>query len=212
MLITKGCGDRTLKRQVYELVLSDILEGKLVPERPFTEKELSEKYRISKSPIREALIELCSEGVLRSIPRYGYEVLRIIEKDVEDAKRARIIIECGALSDCFDTIDQDDVQHLRSIIEDSGDDGLFIHWDRNSRFHLELMKCSGNDALFRMLEIQLRLMRRAYAQFQFSRTRKLRFKGEARSHHIIIDAIESKDKERAVQSLRDDIDSFEIVS
>ena len=41
-----GTNDGTLKMRIYRSMLNDILEGRYVPERPFTEKELTEKYQI----------------------------------------------------------------------------------------------------------------------------------------------------------------------
>ena len=62
-----------LKAQIYTKIFEDIIRGEYGPEDVLREKALVEKFHVSKSPVREALIELCKEGVLRSIPRYGYE-------------------------------------------------------------------------------------------------------------------------------------------
>ena len=59
-------GGKTLKGRIYQSMLEDILNGKYVPEEPFTEKELTEKYQISKSPIREALIQWIGQAGLAS--------------------------------------------------------------------------------------------------------------------------------------------------
>ena len=41
-----GTNDGTLKMRIYRSMLNDILEGRYVPERPFTEKELTEKQKM----------------------------------------------------------------------------------------------------------------------------------------------------------------------
>ena len=46
-----------------------------------TEGSLVEKFGVSKAPVREALVKLCSEGVLKSVPRYGYIIVRLNERD-----------------------------------------------------------------------------------------------------------------------------------
>ena len=86
-----------LKEQIYAKIFEDIIRGEYGPEDVLREKALVEKFHVSKSPVREALIELCKEGVLRSIPRYGYEVLRISDRDVEEIRGYRLILECGCL-------------------------------------------------------------------------------------------------------------------
>ena len=204
-------GGKTLKGRIYQSMLEDILNGKYVPEEPFTEKELTEKYHISKSPIREALIELCNEGILRSIPRYGYEVLRIQQKDVMDAKEARIILECGALDAYFDKITPERVDYLLTILdaERPASEDILLHWDRNSRFHIALMDSYGNAFLSDTLRRSLILMKRAYAQYQYNKWQRLSFEGTATGHRELLATIKAGDRKEAVEKLRRDVASFD---
>ena len=43
-----------------------------------------EKFGVSKSPVREALVELCKDGVLINIPRMGYQVRAVTLKEIMD--------------------------------------------------------------------------------------------------------------------------------
>ena len=65
----------TLKENIYNSIWDGIVNGEYDSNYIFNEKALVEKYKVSKSPVRDALIELCSDGILRSIPRYGYEIV-----------------------------------------------------------------------------------------------------------------------------------------
>ena len=67
----------SLKDTIYKAILQDILSYEYKPNDILNEKALVEKYGCSKSPVREALLELCADNILRSIPRYGYEVIRV---------------------------------------------------------------------------------------------------------------------------------------
>ena len=67
----------SLKDSIYKAIMQDILSYEYKPNDILNEKALVEKYGCSKSPVREALLELCADNVLRSIPRYGYEVIRV---------------------------------------------------------------------------------------------------------------------------------------
>ena len=64
----------TIKERVYNEVYNDIFSGKYEPNEILTENKLVEKYSVSKSPVREALLELCKDQVLQSLPRLGYQV------------------------------------------------------------------------------------------------------------------------------------------
>ena len=205
---TKGL---SLKQTVYNQLFSDILSGSYLPETVITEKELVERFGISKSPIREALIELCNEKILRSIPRYGYEVLKITERDIREAKEARLILESGALSANFDKITEEDIERLRELLEVDSNEEMDIikHWQKNSNFHLELMRLYGNQFLTQMLETSLNFMTRAYVQYQFNKYRQTKFQGKSMKHRELLDAIKNGEKDKAVAILSADIDAFQ---
>lgn len=205
---TKGT---SLKQSVYKQLFSDILSGVYLPESVITEKELVERFGISKSPIREALIELCNEKIVRSIPRYGYEVLRITEKDIRDAKETRILVETGALSLYFDKITKEDISRLRDVlnIDANSEIDILKHWERNSKFHLALMEIYGNQFLIDLLESTLNFMARAYVQYQYNRYQQMKFQGKSMNHRKLLDAIEKGEKEEAIAILSADIGNFE---
>ncbi|MCB6367310.1 GntR family transcriptional regulator, partial [Intestinibacillus massiliensis] len=55
-----------LKDMIYSKVFSSIIKGEYSANDIISEKQLIEKYQVSKSPVREALGKLCSEGILKS--------------------------------------------------------------------------------------------------------------------------------------------------
>lgn len=207
--VQKSGSDLSLKRQIYDQMLDEILQGTYKPEVPFTEKELVEKFNVSKSPIREALIELCTEGVLRSIPRYGYEVIRIADRDIKEAKEYRIILECGSLDQYWDMISLDAIDRMLATQEPGpGEISVLDHWNRNSRFHLDLISCYNNGYMYRALESCLRLMTRAYVQFQWDRWRQTKFIGTSRKHRDVLNCIKNGEKTSALDILKQDIQGF----
>ncbi len=207
--VQKTGSEVSLKRQIYDQMLNEILVGTYKPDVPFTEKELVEKYNVSKSPIREALIELCTEGVLRSIPRYGYEVIRIADRDIKEAKEYRMILECGGLDRYWDLISVEDIDRMM-LAQEPGPDEIDVldHWNRNSKFHLDLISCYSNSYMYKALESSLRLMTRAYVQFQWDKWRQTKFVGTSRKHRDVLEFIKAGDKTSALKTLRIDIEGF----
>ncbi len=209
--LTRTNTDVSLKRQIYDLMLKEILIGKYQPGIPFTEKELVEKYQVSKSPIREALIELCSEGILRSIPRFGYEVLKVSDSEMRNAKEYRIILECGALEMYWDRLTKEAIEQIEeSQHSPEGEQDILTHWSRNCKFHLDLMASYGNEYNYAALSSVLRLMTRAYVQFQMDRWKQTKFEGRARFHRDVLQCIREGNKEQAVDLLKKDIEGFVI--
>ena len=58
----------TLKEKVYNHVIEDIVQGEFKAGQVLTEQGLVNRYAVSKSPVREALMILTSEGILTNIP------------------------------------------------------------------------------------------------------------------------------------------------
>ena len=95
-----------LSEKIHDEILELIIKNATEEEQVLNEKRLVELFGVSKAPIREALIKLCSEGVLKNIPRYGYVVVKMKEKDARDILKIRCILELEALKDGFETIVQ----------------------------------------------------------------------------------------------------------
>ena len=201
----------SLKDQVYAAVMHDLIDGAYNVESVLSEKKLSEQMKVSKAPVREALVELCAQGVLRSIPRQGYMVVRYTEREVQEILQYRILLECGSLESCFDQITPVQLRHLESASESE----ILYHsmrdakdyWNRTANFHLTLISFSGNEYLFNSLKTALETCMRAYQQLCFSRA-KDDLPELPMNHMEIVDSIRNGDKERAIATLRRDICTF----
>ena len=184
----------SLKTEIYDSILKDIIEGNYKQNEIINEKQLIEKYGVSKSPIRDALIELCSEGVLISHPRYGYEVVRINEKEIRDIVNFRIMIETGCLRDAASIMTRADIRELREFTltecHNSDEDTTILeHWDN-------------------MLQKSIGIMTRAYAQRHWERWGTISIRMGCENHLKVIDYLMDQNVGSAVDELRKDIDSF----
>jgi DNA-binding GntR family transcriptional regulator len=82
----------SLKDHVYNYISDKINEGLLKPEEKINEKVIMEDLNISRTPVREALIQLATEGYLENIPRKGF-----IVKQVDTEKSKEIYALLGVL-------------------------------------------------------------------------------------------------------------------
>ena len=94
----------SLKDTVYQQLIELICQGKLLPDTLFTENHMISYFGVSKSPVREALIQLCHENVLKSIPRCGYQVTAISSKNVRDVTELRLYLELSSLPKVMENI------------------------------------------------------------------------------------------------------------
>ena len=88
---------KSIKEQVEEMLFEDIVCGVYPPGTVLNEGTLTKKFGVSKSPVREALVTLCRDGVLMNIPRCGYQVVPITPRQFLDMQELRVIVEESAL-------------------------------------------------------------------------------------------------------------------
>ena len=205
---------KTIKEQIYASIFEDIIKGRYPADEVLKEKELIEKYKVSKSPVREALVQLCSEGVLKSRPRYGYEIVKLTRRDIEDILKYRSILESGALMQSIGSITKEQIDTLRSIAKacesQEAKDDLWLHWQYNMEFHLVLMSYYDNEFAYDNLKKSMKTLTRAYAQFYWDKWENISFPRDTRHHANIIKCLRKKDPEGATYFLREDIGDFRL--
>lgn len=203
---------KSVSEQVYESILSDIFESRYRPGYILTERALIEEYGCSKTTIREALVALCRENIVRSIPRYGYEVLRVERSEVTDILEFRYVLETGCLRRCFDTITPRHILRLQELQRDCSEvptpGGFWDHWDANSEFHLELIRLAGNRYAYQQLKTALDTLKRAYAQYHWGRRDSTDLASDTENHEILLEALRNRDLETACSALGKDLKKF----
>lgn len=216
MKLSKLTGALNMKKsvsaQVYDAILSDVFESRYRPGYILTERALIEEYGCSKTTIREALVALCRENIVRSIPRYGYEVLRVERSEVTDILEFRYVLETGCLRRCFDTITPRHILRLQELQRDCSETppagGLWSHWDANANFHLELIRLAGNRYAYQQLKTALDTLKRAYAQYHWGRQDSADLAADTQNHKILLEALRNRNLETACSALGKDLKEF----
>lgn len=202
--------ETSLKDIVYNSILEDIFSMEYRPGEILNEKKLIEKYNCSKSPVREALLALCTDNVLRSIPRYGYEVIRITKDDIFEMIQFRQILEGGMLKARYDKLTLNQLNHLEAIDQQCqvDDSNVWSHWEHNTKFHLKLISFCGNSFAADELSRCMNRLKRAYAQFYWDKSDIQLLSADTRHHAQILDALRKKEINNALQHLTEDLNDF----
>lgn len=200
----------SLKETIYNAILEDIIALEYRPGEILNEKTLIEKYSCSKSPVREALLALCADNVLRNIPRYGYEVVRLTMEDIHEMIQFRYILESGILQLRIHRFTPSQIERLEAIdklcTESAGD--LMQHWDLNTQFHSKLIGYCGNNFAVEELDRCMNRLKRAYAQCHWGKEEEPVDHMDTRNHAPLLDALRRKDVDAALAALRDDLNDF----
>ena len=146
----------TLSDRVYHAVRKRIIDGQLAPGVFIRELDLTAAMGVSRSPVREALGRLASEGFLERIPHHGFRVPEEPVGDLLDLYPigAELDLLAGRLA--LPRLTEEDVERLRSINDrlrtarDRGDVRLLI--ELNNAFHHVFGDRSGNRRLSDLLD------------------------------------------------------------
>lgn len=202
---------KSLSQKVYELVIDDILTGKISQDSVITERMLIEKFGTSKSPVRDSLIRLCNEDILVSIPRYGYKIKLVDKAYLEGIIEFRLNIEPIYLEKYFDRITASDILRIEKNMV-AMDRNEFStpseYWNKTTTFHLDLAYSYRDkfyyDIISKVLNKQLLTFSKLYwNNWDYTIETKL-----TDNHHSILEAIKAKDKEKAILLMKKDIRSF----
>jgi len=204
--------NKSISSQIYESVLNDILSDQYKPGQMLTERELMEKYVCSKTTVREALVALGREGVVKNIPRCGYQVVRIEPQEISDMLEYRYFLEKSCLESCIDRIQPQQIQRLWDLngpcVDPTLGGDLWSHWDYNTLFHLELISLSGNKFAHDNLRSVMNILKRAYAQHYWNRWNRTVVTSDMKNHAVLIEALERRDMAAASLALKEDLKDF----
>ena len=191
-----------LTTQAYRRIREFILEGGMDDRERLTEEFLASQLGISKSPIREALTRLETEGLLRIEPRRGAYLRKYTAKEAEDLYDLREALESHAIRTA--RITPRVVQGLRAHLEKmtahySSSDK--IPWiEEDAAFHNAIAQATGNQLLVHALENlqhQLWLFRRKIYDLSSSNALV--------AHEEIVNCLERDDRARADEIMREHI-------
>jgi DNA-binding GntR family transcriptional regulator len=147
---------RSLTDQVYEYLSDLIIEGTIKPGEKLVEKDLSKKFSVSRSPLRECFRILEAEGMIAINPRKGAYVRDFSRKDVEDVFLVRAKLERLAAKLAVQNIAEKEIATLNDLAIKMEE--AIIREDQKSFFQLNIffhsviIKASNNEVLEKILE------------------------------------------------------------
>ena len=196
-----------VRKKVYEHMKSAILSGRLNPAERLTEEHLAEMMGASRTPVREALYKLETEGLIKPLETRGFIVSEDSKEEVEELFEIRSILEGYVLRIISENITEEDLQQLTGFIEKAEEaleknriDEVF-KW--NTRFHDTLHELvSEKLQLYRMIvSMRKNVLRHRKDTLQSSDGAKRTLDG----HRKILLALRLKDPELCERTMRDHI-------
>lgn len=145
-----------LAKLAYEALRDSILTGHLAPGDIVNEMALAKELGISRTPVREALLELSSQGLVEILPRKGVRIKYFTERDVNEVCEIRELIELAVVEGLARRGAGRFVKRLETALKQqrealkTGDMIEFLNADR--LFHVCLTGLTDNRRLRKILE------------------------------------------------------------
>lgn len=149
--MTSSNGLGNLRSQAASIIRAWLLTGDLQPGKLYTVSEFSDRLRVSATPIREALFDLASEGLVEPVKNRGFRVLSLTEHDLDEIFELRMMLEVSTIRNIASRGLGVETAALKALVKANrkyaadGDIPAFLETDR--QFHLSLLQLGGNQRL-----------------------------------------------------------------
>ena len=195
----------SLSEKIYEAIKADIISFNLTSGTMLLEQELAHRFKVSRTPVREALRKLEQEGLARIILRKGAFVPEVSARDAAEIDEIRLYLEGAAVRKAASSISADKLDELEASLDALNQVGLKNEdyqaiFEFDCRFHDEILKAAGNkwmrDTVLRLFNV----IHRARA----INTEKRYFESIAELRAIIA-ALRAGDPQAAERAMREHI-------
>ncbi len=197
MYIMERSMKETAREYAYRVIKHNIVSLELKPGSMVSENELAEEMKISRTPVREALIELSKLKIVEIFPQKGSFIAKIDSKLVNEARFLRLIVEKSMVEMACDIASEEDILLLEENVKlqdfylanPIGDRQLEL----DNEFHELLFRICNKNLTYNLISGMLT---------HFDRVRKLSLvvikdHKIISDHKVLIEAIKNKDKATA---------------
>jgi DNA-binding GntR family transcriptional regulator len=216
-----ACADRRLARRplgdrVYQVLWERLLDRRVRPGEKLSDLRLSDELGVSRTPVREALLRLVQEGMVRAEPNRGFYVASFSARDVEEIYALRATLEATALELAIPVLDRATLEsalveldrceasYAEAATEEDRRAAADAFLDIDRAFHRMVVVRGGNSRLTAIAEG----LWAQIAVFQETGVRRGWAEVSIRHHRAIIVALLNGDAMAAVAALRFHIDEI----
>ncbi len=204
---------KQLSQLIAERLRTDIIEGRLKPGDWLRQQQLAREYNSSQMPVREALKQLISDGLVEHVPFRGARIIKFTPEDVDDLYTLRAYMEGMAAKRAASSITPDELVELERLhirmSQCVTPQEIREYRELNRRFHLLLFSACRRPLLVRILN-QLWATFPVMLWSSFPKTAAWsppdRELTDTEEHQAIIDALKARDPDSVERAVRHHIE------
>jgi DNA-binding GntR family transcriptional regulator len=149
--------DSLLRSQVYDYLRKELKEGYLKPGMFISISQIMKPLGLSRTPLRDALLQLQSEGFVTFLPQRGIRINKLSQQDIEDLYEMLGALDSRVLLSVFSRIGSPELEEMKKInqqmMEDMSDANFSRYWDLNTAFHNTYLNLSPNKPILKNINI-----------------------------------------------------------
>lgn len=143
----------SLKNIAFKIIKDSIINGTFICGKIYSENVISKNMGISKTPVHEALLELNHKGFIEIIPKKGFLVKDLSEKEIRDIYGFRLALEKVVVLNAVEKAQKKDFSFLESILAKLAEcKNVKKFMEEDIRFHRYLAQLTDNDQIINALD------------------------------------------------------------
>lgn len=155
----------SVREEVANVLRGAVVAGEMRPGELYSASGLAERFGVSATPVREAMLDLVKQGLVEVVRNRGFKVTEISEADLDQITQIRQLLEPTAAAEAVSHIAAGELDALRglasAIVDAAADGNLVSYINADREFHLRLLSAAGNHRLVRIVD-DLRAQTRLY--------------------------------------------------
>ncbi|MGH7643591.1 MAG: GntR family transcriptional regulator [Candidatus Dormibacteria bacterium] len=194
----------SLSAQAKHALRARIITGEIGVDQIYSVPSLAASFGVSATPVREAMVELVSDGLVEVVANQGFRVVQLTEHDLDEIFQVRLMLEVAGMVEVARHSIGARVMKRYALIArqiekcaDTDDEVGFIQTDR--AFHLGLLGCLGNTRLVDIVA-RLRDQTRLYGVPALGKRGELHH--TAREHAELVTAVEAQDLDLVASTVK----------
>jgi DNA-binding GntR family transcriptional regulator len=192
-----------LRTQVYEYLRNELKAENLKPGMFINMNQLMKNLGISRTPLRDALLQLQTEGFLTFLPQRGVLINKLSQQDIENMYEMLGALDSRVLLAVFDQLGSAEIGQMKKINKEMyanmAEEKFYQYWNLNKAFHHVYLDLSSNAPLLHQLNIIRQRLFEFYKKDWGQKIREMNYT----EHLAMIELIEKGEAVQAADFMRD---------
>ncbi|AXH95130.1 GntR family transcriptional regulator [Ornithinimicrobium avium] len=142
----------SLRAQIAEALRALLITGQMAPGELYSAPRLAAQFGVSATPVREAMLDLVSEGLVEVVRNKGFRVTAVGDEELDAMAELRTLVEppvMGMVAEACEGAVAEAVEALRPLAAEieaaAGREDLVSYIEADTEFHLRFLALHGND-------------------------------------------------------------------